>query len=105
MVNVKIYNDGFIVSGHANYNKYNKDIVCAGISSIIIGSLNWFDEDIIELIQSDGYIKVKLNINNKTKLGLSFIRTQIESIYYNPNYKPYIKYELLNTLIQGEKNE
>jgi uncharacterized protein YsxB (DUF464 family) len=45
MIKIKInYEDGFIkyfkVSGHANYDEYGKDIVCASVSSIVITSIN-----------------------------------------------------------------
>jgi len=29
-----------IVSGHSDYAEYGKDIVCAGVSAISVGSLN-----------------------------------------------------------------
>ena len=45
MIKVKInYKDNFVngfkISGHANYDEYGKDIVCASVSSIVITSIN-----------------------------------------------------------------
>ncbi|MDE6289823.1 MAG: ribosomal-processing cysteine protease Prp, partial [Ureaplasma sp.] len=44
MIKIDFYQNGYIVSGHANYSN-NNDIVCAGVSSITIGSINWFNHD------------------------------------------------------------
>ena len=35
-----------IVSGHANYDKYGKDIVCAGLSAIVTGGINAIESEI-----------------------------------------------------------
>lgn len=33
------------VLGHANYDEYGKDIVCAGISSIVQALIGWLEEN------------------------------------------------------------
>ena len=33
------------VTGHANYAEYGKDIVCAGISSIVQALIGWLEEN------------------------------------------------------------
>ena len=33
------------VTGHANYAEYGKDIVCAGISSIVQALIGWIEEN------------------------------------------------------------
>ena len=33
------------VSGHANYAEYGKDIVCAGVSSIVQALIGWIEEN------------------------------------------------------------
>ena len=45
MIKIKIdYDDNFIksfsIKGHANYDDYGKDIVCASVSSIVITTIN-----------------------------------------------------------------
>ena len=45
MIKIKIdYESSYItnikLTGHANYDEYGKDIVCASVSSIVITSLN-----------------------------------------------------------------
>lgn len=34
-----------IVLGHANYDEYGKDIVCAGVSSIVQALIGWLEEN------------------------------------------------------------
>jgi uncharacterized protein YsxB (DUF464 family) len=40
MVTVKKKGNSLIISGHANFAEYGKDIVCASLSSIITTSVN-----------------------------------------------------------------
>lgn len=47
MITVKIVRDdknnrivSFAVEGHANYAKHGKDIVCAGVSAVSVGTVN-----------------------------------------------------------------
>ena len=45
MIKVKLtknnnYYKGIIITGHANYDDYGKDIVCASVSSIVITTIN-----------------------------------------------------------------
>ena len=76
MIKVLIKNKQIIISGHANYDDFGKDIVCASASSIIITSINAclkFDNSSLDYkeekdkliidIKSDEY-NIKLIINN-----------------------------------------
>ena len=40
MIKVHVNKNKIIMTGHANYNDYGKDIVCASASSIVITSIN-----------------------------------------------------------------
>ena len=40
MIKVSINKKRIIITGHANYDEYGKDIVCASVSSIVITSIN-----------------------------------------------------------------
>ena len=40
MIKISIKNKKIIIKGHANYDEYGKDIVCASCSSIVITSIN-----------------------------------------------------------------
>lgn len=39
MIKVKVESDKISISGHANYDDYGKDIVCAAVSSVVITSV------------------------------------------------------------------
>ena len=40
MIKVNIKNSIIIITGHAGYDDFGKDIVCASVSSIVITSIN-----------------------------------------------------------------
>ncbi len=68
MIKVKVdYNNNYIkeikITGHAGYDEYGKDIVCASVSSIVITSVNLIlkmDENAIYVKQREGLIELKV---------------------------------------------
>lgn len=40
MIKVEMENNKIEIKGHANYDDYGKDIVCASVSSIVITTIN-----------------------------------------------------------------
>ncbi len=63
MISIKENKDEIVISGHANYEDYGKDIVCASISSIAVTTVNAiveFDPSIINVEESDGYLKINI---------------------------------------------
>lgn len=70
MIKVKVlyendYVKSFKVTGHANYDSYGKDIVCASVSSIVITNCNLvlkFNDKAISYKQSEGLIDVNVNV-------------------------------------------
>lgn len=40
MIKVEIENNKIEIKGHANYDDYGKDIVCASVSSVVITTIN-----------------------------------------------------------------
>lgn len=61
-----------LIKGHANYDDYGKDIICASVSSIVITSINAilsFDNKAVYYEDKDGYLKInnlkKDDITNK----------------------------------------
>ncbi len=34
-----------VVSGHANYDEYGRDIVCAGVSALVQALIGWIEEN------------------------------------------------------------
>lgn len=80
MIDITIYNNGLIVKNHANFDSYGNDIVCAGVSAIVMGSLSWFDvNDIIDCVidEEEPLIKIVLVTNNKNMMALSLISNQL----------------------------
>ncbi len=74
MINAKIYrsNEGlitsFTLSGHAEFDEYGKDIVCAGASAVTFGAVNAVlsltkIEPQIDQGGEGGYLHVKLPSN------------------------------------------
>ena len=73
---------GFECKGHANSDVFGKDLICAGVSSIITGGFNALrDEDISECYLEDGYAKVALkNVDCYSKVVLDTRITQLSTI-------------------------
>ena len=81
-----------IVSGHANYDKYGKDIVCAGVSAVVTGGINALENQVenIEIINEENKLGVKvINSNEYIQIVLKTIIIQLETI--ERSYKKYIK--------------
>ncbi len=56
MIKVIIKDDVITISGHANYDDYGKDIVCAAVSSTVITTVNGIlsiDSNSIKVKQDD----------------------------------------------------
>lgn len=80
MIKVNIRKNHIEIKGHAMYDDYGKDIVCAAVSSIVITTINAilsFDENAINYENKEGYINIdivnesettKKLINNMVKL-------------------------------------
>lgn len=72
------------VSGHANFAEYNKDIVCAGVSAILIGGLNALDTLVskeLDLNQEENKIVISVNQYSKeNQLILQTILLQLQTI-------------------------
>lgn len=93
MIKVKISNNKIEISGHANYDEYGKDIVCASVSSIVITTIN----AILEINSDSIYyedLNSKMTINilkedeivNKLLNNMILLLEQLEN-----DYKDYIK--------------
>ena len=81
-----------IVSGHANYDKYGKDIVCAGVSAVVTGGINALENQIdnIKIINEENLLGVEVvNSNEYIQIVLNTILIQLETI--EGSYKKYIK--------------
>ena len=59
---------GFRISGHAGFDRYGRDIICAAVSALSINTINSiekFTTDRFTAEQSDGNLKFKL-VTDKT---------------------------------------
>ena len=80
------------VSGHANYDQYGKDIVCAGVSAVVTGGINALESELanIKIVNEDNKLGVVVvNNNEKIQTILKTILIQLETI--EASYKKYIK--------------
>ena len=80
------------VSGHANYDQYGKDIVCAGVSAVVTGGINALESELanIKIVNEDNKLGVVVvNSNEKIQTILKTILIQLETI--EASYKKYIK--------------
>ena len=80
------------ISGHANFDKKGKDIVCSAVSAIGVGGLNALTNiDKIEVVIKEGYILVNgSGLNNEyNQIVLKTMLTQLKTI--EKSYSKYIK--------------
>ena len=90
---------GFQVTGHADYDEYGKDIVCAAVSCLALNTMNSIEaltEDSVYGIQEDGLVKFKLTngcseqselLMDSFVLGLAAIREEYGSDYLKLRFK------------------
>ncbi|MDO4593880.1 MAG: ribosomal-processing cysteine protease Prp [Tissierellia bacterium] len=85
---------GFEIKGHADYDEYGKDIVCAGVSTLataIINTLDYYHKK-SQFIFTDqqGIMKLEItNNNNTTDILMRTFILGIENI--EKNFKEYVK--------------
>jgi len=84
---------GLDVKGHAESGDYGKDLICAGVSTVVFGLMNALDElGNAEIKEKDNHITIKIVepndiSNNYMNLALTQLKTIEES------YKKFIKVE------------
>ena len=70
MIKVNIYgnNDKIELIGHALFDDYGKDIVCAGVSSVVTTTINailTFDNNYIEYLMKDNNFTIIVKNHNE----------------------------------------
>ncbi len=99
MIKVKYKKKEYItninISGHALYDDYGKDIVCASVSSVVINTMNIIsiiDASIVDIEKRNGYVNIIVKNYNelvdKILLNLIFEMNELMN-----NYKKYIRVE------------
>ena len=78
---------GFKITGHANYGRCGKDVVCAGVSALVINIVNSIEEftddsTCVEEFES-GLVKFKImgKVSPQSRLLLRSLRLGLCSIY------------------------
>lgn len=83
------------ISGHALYDKYGKDIVCAGVSSIVTTTINGIlklDEKAITYEAKEGLVSIK--VINQDKVTMTLVKNMIDLLReLEKTYKKNIKIE------------
>ena len=69
MIKVKLYgSDKIEISGHALFDDYGKDIVCAGVSSVVTTTINailTFDKKYIYYLKEHDKLIIEINVHNE----------------------------------------
>ncbi len=88
MIKVKVNKDLITISGHALYDEYGKDIVCASVSSIITTSINailMLEDDSISYEEEKNKIIIKIKkeakITKKLILNMINLLKELEQTY------------------------
>ena len=85
------------ISGHANFDKKGKDIVCSAVSSIIIGGLNAINNiSNFEVKIQNGYVKCLSNnkIDIHDQIVIETIEVQLRTI--QDSFGDFVKIEERN---------
>lgn len=87
MIKVNIKKDLITISGHANYDEYGKDIVCAAVSSTVITTINGIlsiDNSAI-MVESDKTVTIKIlkhsDVVDKLLNNMINLLTELKSDY------------------------
>lgn len=82
------------IKNHAGYAEKGKDLVCAGVSCIVIGALNAIDQNHeicgLEMKEADVSIRVNKLTDHDTQVKLEMLRIQL--ITMQEAYPHYIQY-------------
>ena len=83
---------GFEITGHADFDDYGKDIVCAGISTLVYTIINTIDQYTDQFEYSDNEELMRLFVDYKSievKVILNTFKTGIETLVQS--YGDYVK--------------
>lgn len=76
--------DKLSVSGHANAGAYGQDLVCAGVSAVMNGAFNAFNQltpQNVNLVVSDNLLKIEVKtLTTQVKELMSLINIQLATI-------------------------
>ena len=80
-----------VVLGHANYAEYGKDIVCAGVSSLVQALIGWIENNDTKIVcisidDKDGEVIISCVGGEETSAVFEMVAIGLEQIAYSyPN--------------------
>lgn len=88
----------FEMSGHADYDVHGKDLVCAGASAVVFGSVNSLfvltdSEPDVDMADDGGYLRIKLINPDDEKVQLIMDTMIISLRTIESEYSDFIKLE------------
>lgn len=93
MIQITNHGDVITIKGHAGYEEYGKDIVCASVSNIAIATVNGIirlEPDGIVVDKKDGYLQI--TILKHTQVIDTLIENMMDLFYQlEAKYQKYIK--------------
>ncbi|HEY0829174.1 MAG TPA: ribosomal-processing cysteine protease Prp [Bacilli bacterium] len=94
----------FTVDGHANYDKSGKDIVCAGVSAVTVGTVNAIEDLLkvpLELIVKKGLLQAALpNIEETGKAEKVQLLLEAMVVMLTSIKKTYTRYLTINEILE-----
>ena len=86
MIKVKVLKENdfykeIIITGHANYDSYGKDIVCSSVSSIVITTINAIISLDKDAINYDDTLGVKIEVLKKDEVTNKLIENMLKLLY------------------------
>ena len=69
MIKIKVTEKNISILGHANYDEYGKDIVCASVSSIVkcsVEAISQYDSNSVDIKQSEDKLDIIINKEDTT---------------------------------------
>ncbi len=78
MIKIEFSKNEITISGHANYNNYGNDIVCASVSSIIYTTINGILNINNKAIDYEDNELLKINILSDDEITKKLINNMLE---------------------------
>ena len=81
------------ITGHANYDKYGKDIVCSSVSSIVITTINAIISLDKDAINYDDTLGVKIEVLKKDEVTNKLLENMLNLLHeLQKDYEKTIKF-------------
>lgn len=89
-----------VLIGHANYDEYGKDIVCAGVSALVQALIGWIEEyyykaNCISIDPKDG--EVIISCEGGEELSAVFNMTSIGLMQIADSYPDHVQIDIIGT--------